>query len=110
MDLAQKKCVACEGGFPALTKEQAKDFHVEVPKWSMNEEATVISRTFSFKDFKEALAFTNEVGKLAEEDWHHPDLKLSWGKVEISLTTHAVKGLSENDFILAAKIDLLPLP
>lgn len=106
--LTQKRCIPCEGGFPALTKEQAKDFMEHVPEWTLSEDATRISRLFGFKDFKTALAFTNAIGKLAEEEWHHPDLKVSWGKVEVFLSTHAVRGLSENDFILAAKIDLLP--
>ncbi|MDB5195486.1 MAG: phhB [Parcubacteria group bacterium] len=106
--LADKKCVPCEDdGFPALTKEQASDFLPHVPLWSINDEATEIHRTFRFKDFKEALAFTNKVGALAEEEGHHPDIQLGWGKVGIKLTTHSLKGLSENDFVLAAKIDLL---
>jgi 4a-hydroxytetrahydrobiopterin dehydratase len=106
--LADKKCVPCEDdGFPALTPAQAKDFHEHTPLWTLNEDATIIHRVFRFPDFKTALAFVNEVGKLAEEEWHHPDIKLGWGKVEVKLTTHSVKGLSENDFIVAAKIDLL---
>lgn len=107
-DLAKKKCVPCDNeGFPALSKEQAADFMEHVPLWSLNDDATEIYRTFRFKNFKEALAFTNRVGALAEEEGHHPDIMLSWGKVGITLTTHSVKGLSENDFVLAAKIDLL---
>ena len=109
MDLASQRCVPCEGGFPALTPAQAKDFHEQVPLWELNESATILSRRFKFKDFKEALAFVNEVGKIAEEDWHHPDISFGWGKVGVSLTTHSVKGLSENDFIVAAKIDHIPL-
>jgi 4a-hydroxytetrahydrobiopterin dehydratase len=107
-ELASKKCVPCEGDdFPALTKEQAADFMMHVPLWSINDESTAINRTFRFKNFKDALAFTNEVGAIAEEQGHHPDIALAWGKVGISLTTHSIKGLSENDFIVAAKIDLL---
>ena len=108
-ELADKHCVPCEDdGFPPLTPEQAKDFLEHTPLWSMNEESTSIHRVFRFPDFKSALAFVNGVGKVAEEEWHHPDIKLGWGKVEIQLTTHSIKGLSENDFIVAAKIDLLP--
>jgi 4a-hydroxytetrahydrobiopterin dehydratase len=107
-ELSDKKCVPCEDdGFPPLTKEQVGDFLPHVPLWSINDEATEIHRTFRFKNFKEALDFTNKVGALAEEEGHHPDIQLGWGKVKVSLTTHAVKGLSENDFVLAAKIDLL---
>jgi 4a-hydroxytetrahydrobiopterin dehydratase len=107
-ELAKKKCVPCEDeDFPALTVAQAQDFHPHVPLWSLNEEATVIHRVFRFPDFKEALAFVNQVGEIAEEQGHHPDIKLGWGKVEVKLTTHSIKGLSENDFIVAAKIDLL---
>lgn len=90
-----------------MTREQAASFMEHVPNWSMNAEATEIHRVFRFKDFKEALAFTNKVGAIAEEQGHHPDIRLSWGKVGIYLTTHSIKGLSENDFIVAVKIDLL---
>jgi 4a-hydroxytetrahydrobiopterin dehydratase len=107
-ELADKHCVPCEDdGFPALTPEQAKDFIEHTPLWSLNEESTSIHRVFRFADFKTALAFVNEVGKVAEEEWHHPDIKLGWGKVEVKITTHSIKGLSENDFIVAAKVDLL---
>jgi 4a-hydroxytetrahydrobiopterin dehydratase len=108
MDLAKKKCVPCEDdGFPALTKEQATDLMPHIPEWELSERATSITRQFPFKDFKSALAFANRVGELAEEEWHHPDIIVAWGRVEVLLTTHSVKGLTENDFIMAAKIDLL---
>ncbi|MEK7602214.1 MAG: 4a-hydroxytetrahydrobiopterin dehydratase [Patescibacteria group bacterium] len=107
-NLAQKKCVPCEDeDFPALTPPQAKDFMEHVPLWSLNEDSTELFRVFRFKDFKEALAYTNEIGEVAEEEGHHPDISLGWGKVEVRLTTHSIHGLSENDFIVAAKIDLL---
>lgn len=107
-NLADKKCVPCEDdGFPALTREQAQDFLPHVPGWELSEDATSITRTFPFNDFKKALAFVNEVGQVAEEEWHHPDISLSWGRVSVTLTTHSIRGLSENDFILAAKINLL---
>lgn len=107
MDLSDKRCVPCEGDFPAMTPAQARDMMDNVPGWELNEKSTVIERTFKFKDFAEALAFANKVGALAEEEGHHPDLYVAWGKVRITLTTHAVKGLSENDFILAAKINAI---
>lgn len=107
-DLKDKHCVPCEDdGFPPLTKEQAASFMEHVPLWSINDDSTEISRLFRFTDFKSALAFTNKVGELAEEEGHHPDIMLSWGKVGIRLSTHSIKGLSENDFVLAAKIDIL---
>jgi 4a-hydroxytetrahydrobiopterin dehydratase len=106
--LSNKKCIPCEDkDFPAFTSEQAKDMMEHIPEWKLSDDAKKISRLFGFKDFAKALAFTNEVGKLAEEEWHHPDIRLSWGKVEVSLTTHSIRGLSENDFILAVKIDLI---
>jgi len=107
-ELVDKRCIPCEGGFPALTPEQAKDMMAHVPEWKLSEDARQISRLFGFKDFVAALAFANEVGKIAQEDWHHPELRVSWGHTEVILSTHAVDGLSENDFIVAAKIDTIP--
>jgi 4a-hydroxytetrahydrobiopterin dehydratase len=107
-ELAKKKCKPCEDdGFPAFTKEQAADMMAHIPEWTLSENGRAITRSFPFKDFKSAFAFANKVGELAEEEWHHPDLIVAWGRVEVLLTTHSIKGLSENDFILAAKIDLL---
>lgn len=107
-ELAKKTCVACEGGVPRLTRAEAEHFRKETPEWTLSEDAARLSRRFAFKDFAKALAFVNAVGKLAEEEWHHPDIAFGWGRVEITVATHAVRGLTENDFILAAKIDLLP--
>lgn len=107
-ELSQRHCIPCErDDFPALTLAQAKDLMPQIPEWKLSEDGRVIHRLFGFKDFNAALAFANAIGKVADEEWHHPDLKVSWGKVEVTLTTHSIKGLSENDFILAAKIDLL---
>lgn len=78
-----------------------------VPLWTLSHDGTGIARTFTFEDFAEALAFTNKVGAIAEDEGHHPDLHVSWGKVIVELTTHAIHGLSQNDFIVAAKIDAL---
>lgn len=103
--LTEKRCVPCEGGFPAMTREQAQDLMEHVPGWKLAGDGKSISREYAFKDFKEALAFTNRVGTLAEEEDHHPEIELSWDKVTVELTTHSVGGLSENDFILAAKIN-----
>lgn len=104
-ELSQKHCVPCEGDFPAMTIEQARDLMEHVPGWILAEDGKSISRSYEFKDFKEALTFTNRIGELAEEENHHPEIALSWGKVKVFLTTYAAKGLSENDFILAAKIN-----
>ena len=104
-DLTQKKCVACEGFETPFVREEAEVLLKQVKDWKLSDDATSISKEFSFKDFAEALAFVNKVGALAEEEGHHPDIELGWGRVKVMLTTHAIKGLSENDFILAAKID-----
>lgn len=106
-DLAAMKCVACEGGVPTLTRGDAEAFLTHTPSWKLSEDAKSISHEFPFKDFKSALSFANKIGEIAEEEGHHPDLTVSWGKVGVHLTTHAIGGLSENDFILAAKIDRL---
>ena len=103
-ELTQKKCVPCEAGGPALTREEAEILLKQIPEWQLNDSVTQIERTFTFPDFKTAIAFADKVGEVAEEEGHHPDLHVSWGKVRIELSTHAVKGLSENDFIMAAKI------
>lgn len=106
-ELAQKKCVACEGNEMPLEREEAEGLMKELRDWRLSGDARWISKEFTFKDFAGALAFVNDVGKVAEAEGHHPDIQLSWGKVVLELTTHAIKGLSENDFILAAKIDQL---
>lgn len=105
MDLAKKRCKSCEGGMPPATKEEAEMLLKRVNNWTLSEDGKRISKNFTFKDFAGALAFANKVGAIAEEEGHHPDLFVGWGKVRVELTTHALKGLSENDFILAAKID-----
>jgi 4a-hydroxytetrahydrobiopterin dehydratase len=106
-ELAAKVCVACEGGVPPLSKAQAQELNKQLKSWTVSGDSKWLSKEFKFADFKEALAFTNKVGEIAEKEGHHPDIVLSWGKVVIELTTHAIQGLSENDFILAAKIDQL---
>jgi 4a-hydroxytetrahydrobiopterin dehydratase len=103
--LIHKKCIPCEVGGPSLNRIEAGVLLKQVPEWRLNEGATKLGRTFRFKDFKEAMTFADSVGAIAEEEGHHPDLHISWGRVKIELYTHAVHGLSENDFIMAAKID-----
>lgn len=108
MDLSTKHCVPCEEGGEPLLESGEEEYKKQVPGWQIIRDGTHrLRRQFKFKDFKEALSFVNKVGEIAEEEGHHPDITLTYGKVMIDLFTHAVGGLSENDFILAAKIDKL---
>ena len=104
--LAEKTCVPCKGGIPPLKGAELQQFSHQLPNWKVVDEHH-ISRTFTFPDFQKALEFVNRVGAIAEEQGHHPDILLTWGKVEITIWTHTVQGLTESDFILAAKIDRL---
>jgi 4a-hydroxytetrahydrobiopterin dehydratase len=107
--LSDRNCVPCRGGVPALRGSALTEIHQQLShpaEWRIINEHHII-RTFKFSDFKSALAFVNRVGELAEQQGHHPDILLAWGKVEITLWTHAVDGLTESDFILAARIDQL---
>jgi len=107
--LDQQHCVPCEGGVLAMQKSDALKLAAEVNHWNLSEDAKSISREFSFGDFKQALIFINHVGEIAEAEQHHPDIHCWWNKVKLELSTHAIGGLSNNDFILAAKINkLLP--
>lgn len=106
-DLAEKKCVACEGGTAPLNRTESEVLLKQLKDWRLSGDARWISKEFKFKDFAESMAFANKVGDIAEAEGHHPDLQISWGKVVIELTTHAIDGLSENDFIIAAKVDEL---
>ena len=105
-ELASKTCVPCRGGVPPLKGEQLALLEKQVEGWQVVEEHHIVKH-FQFPDFITALQFVDRVGALAEEQGHHPDIFLAWGRVEITLWTHAVKGLTESDFILAAKIDQL---
>ncbi len=107
MDLVNQKCVPCEGSTKPLTGEEIKPYMENVEGWELEDGGKKIERKFKFKDFKEALDFVNRIGAIAEQEGHHPDIELGWGKVEVELSTHAIGGLSVNDFILAAKIDRL---
>ena len=101
-DLASKTCVPCRGGVPPLAGEELAKLSREVPEWKVVE-GHHITRSFKFPDFKEALAFVNKTGAIAEEQGHHPDIFLTWGKADITTWTHKINGLTESDFILAAK-------
>jgi 4a-hydroxytetrahydrobiopterin dehydratase len=105
-ELIKKRCVPCEGGVPKLSREEAEAILKNVEGWALAPDASRISRSWTVKDFMAAIDFFNKVAALAEEENHHPDLHLEgYRKVTIALSTHAVKGLTENDFILAAKIN-----
>ncbi|MEP6717480.1 MAG: 4a-hydroxytetrahydrobiopterin dehydratase [Terriglobia bacterium] len=104
MPLADKTCVPCRGGVPPLAGEDLASLQKEVPAWDVVT-GHHLHRLFTFPDFVQALDFVNRVGAIAEEQGHHPDLFLAWGKVEVTIFTHKIDGLSEADFILAAKID-----
>ena len=104
--LADKTCVPCRGGVPPLRGEELQSFLKQVPGWEVANEHH-LEREFRFPDFKAALDFVNRVGAIAEEQGHHPDILLSWGKAQITMWTHKVDGLTESDFILAAKINRL---
>lgn len=103
--LKDRKCVPCEGKTKPLTLHEAETYLLQTPDWKLTETASSISREFNFANFVKAIEFVNQVADLAEYDDHHPDIHVFYSKVRLELSTHALKGLSENDFILAAKID-----
>ena len=105
-DLATKKCKACKLSEGKLGTPEIEAFLSRLPTWKTEDNLKIVKK-LKFKDFVEALAFVNKVGALAEAEGHHPDIKFGWGYAKISLSTHAVEGLSENDFILATKIEAL---
>ena len=102
--LADKHCVPCRGGVAPLTGEQLIPFSEQLPDWKVVEEHHVV-KTFRVPDFKAGLDFVNRIGAIAEQEGHHPDLCLAWGKVDVQIYTHKIRGLTESDFVLAAKID-----
>jgi 4a-hydroxytetrahydrobiopterin dehydratase len=105
-DLASRKCVPCHGGVPRLRGEELARLAAQIPTWEVVEEHH-LRRRYEFPNFRASLAFVNRVGEVAEGEGHHPDIYFGWGYAEITIYTHAIKGLSESDFILAAKIDKL---
>ena len=105
-ELASKTCVPCRGGTPPLKGEELDDLRRQVPEWEVVEEHH-LRRRFRFKNFREALGFVNRVGELAEEQGHHPNVTFGWGYAEVTIFTHKIDGLTESDFILAAKINEL---
>ena len=105
MELHEKKCVPCEGGAQPLTRAEAEKLLSQVQGWVLSDDVKNISRTFEFKNFVQAMAFVDNVADAAEIDAHHPDIHIFYNKVTLELSTHAIDGLSENDFIAAAKIN-----
>lgn len=105
--LVRMHCVACRAGEPTVTEAEIAEYHPQVPEWQIVEREGIqrLERAFKFRTFAQALAFTNRVGALAEEQGHHPAILTEWGKVTVTWWTHKIKGLHRNDFIMAAKTD-----
>lgn len=108
-ELASKQCIPCRGGVPPLEGEELAQLSSQLPDWQVIE-GRRIERSFKFPNFKSALAFVNRIGELSEQQGHHPDLCFGWGYVNVTIYTHKIKGLTESDFILGAKIDGLYFP
>jgi len=106
IDLAGKKCIPCHGGIPPLDAKEIREFLGQVKGWAAIDNHH-LHKDFIFKDFAQGLAFVNKVATIAETEGHHPDIYLTWGKVKIDIWTHKINGLTESDFILAAKIDAM---
>jgi len=105
--LAGKTCTPCKGGIPPLAEQEIERLRDQVPNWEVRDEAHRIERRFKFRNFAEALRFVGQVGQVAEAERHHPDIAFGWGYATVNLQTKKIKGLHQNDFILAAKIDRL---
>jgi 4a-hydroxytetrahydrobiopterin dehydratase len=105
MKLSEKKCIPCEGGVPPFTQRQAEKYLKQIKGWKLD--GGKIEKVFKFKNFVQSMGFANQVALIAQAQDHHPEIEISFKKVEIELTTHVIGGLSENDFIMAAKIDEL---
>ena len=106
-ELADNACVPCRGGVPPLKGAELEELIRQVPDWEVVDEHH-LRREFRFGNFREALEFVNRVGELAEEQAHHPDIEFGWGRAAVTIFTHKIDGLTESDFILAAKVDRLP--
>ncbi len=106
-DLRTRSCKPCEGGLPALGRAQAQSLLAQVRGWTLNDAAAEINRTFKFKNYYETMAFVNAIAWISHKEDHHPDLEVSYSHCVVRYSTHAVKGLSDNDFICAAKVNAL---
>ncbi len=109
MALSDKTCVPCRGGVPPLSAEEARRYLPEVPGWTLDEDGSRIRKRWRFRDFATALEFARRVGELAEAQGHHPDLSVGWGYCEVVFRTHSIRGLHENDFIMAARVNALEI-
>jgi 4a-hydroxytetrahydrobiopterin dehydratase len=107
-ELASKTCVPCRGGVPPLSMDVASRLMEQLDGWSF--EQGHLAKSYAFADFKGALDFVNRIGAISEEQGHHPDIYMTWGKVSVEIWTHKIDGLTESDFILAAKFDEVPVP
>ena len=105
MTLTQKTCIPCQSDIPPLTADEAAGYLAQVSGWALSENTDRISRKFEFPDFKAAMAFVHGVGDIAEAEGHHPDITFGWGYASVVFYTHKIKGLHENDFIMAAKVN-----
>ena len=105
--LEEKKCIPCEGGIEAYTKEQVQSLLPQIPEWQPNQEYNTITREFTFKGFLKTMSFVNAIAWIAQQEMHHPDMEVGYNYCRVHYTTHAINGLSENDFICAAKINQL---
>ena len=107
--LLSEKCVACRAGAPQVTADEIAELQPHVPEWNLVERDGIpqLERVYAFRNFTQALAFTNKIGALAEEEGHHPALLTEWGRVTVTWWTHKIRGLHRNDFIMAAKTDVL---
>ncbi|MBI3777351.1 MAG: 4a-hydroxytetrahydrobiopterin dehydratase [Gammaproteobacteria bacterium] len=106
-DLTRKSCQPCAPGTPPLLREQARNLLAQTPGWSLNDEVTELSRTFKFRNYHETMAFVNAQAWVAHREDHHPDLEVGYNRCHVRFSTHSIKGLSENDFICAAKLNAL---
>ena len=106
-ELSTKSCVPCSGKLPPATEEEINRYKTQVPEWEIikDDNKSYLQRVYKFSNFKEAIAFTQAVGDIAEREGHHPVLTTEWGKVTVSWWTHAIDGLHQNDFVMAAKTD-----
>ncbi len=107
MALSDRKCIPCRGSVDPLSAEEATRLLRETPGWALDVDGTRIRRKWKFRDFATAMEFARKVGELAEEQGHHPDLSLGWGYCEVVFRTHSIRGLHENDFVMAAKVNAL---
>jgi 4a-hydroxytetrahydrobiopterin dehydratase len=100
-----RSCTPCQGGIPPLTADEAERLHAQAQAWTLRDDAHCLEREFKFRNFRDALNFVDQVGAIADTERHHPDISLGWGYARVSLQTRKIKGLHENDFIMASKID-----